>query len=286
MKKISICIILCMFMLLAGCMNMGNTPVPGEPIIEAFELGGCADASDGGEHHDECRIWTTDLCNMFQSQTAEKEFTVLFDGEEHTGTYWYSVVEQFNTVPVDYYQFEDGWFSVYSSDKRIASIAFYDVKEGNKGVDDCKDDAIRIAEQFIDVSEYSMEAKSDGIINSYKFHKSEFGYETCARLPVGISTSGKLVIFSEQMTKEFDDAFSKCANAEDIAKTLGSAQGEQTVADKVSQIYEKVEKQEVIKKLLVVTDSNEIGMVYIVDVEYLWGEDCMGSRVAILLTER
>ena len=82
--------------------------------------------------------------------------------------------------------------------------------------------------------------------------------------------------------------FSKCANVEDVAKALGSAQGEQVVADKVNQIYKKVEKLEIIKKLLVVTDSNEIGMVYIVNVEYLCGkeaEDRMTSRVSILLME-
>ncbi len=129
---------------------------------------------------------------------------IVFDGQPYQGTYWYSVTEMFNNYQSDYYTFDGGWFAVKSSTGALVSFVDCDVVEGNLTIEDCKDEAFRIANQVIDVEQYELTATSDGLINTYFFQKYIDGCKTCAKLAVGISTSGKIVSFGYAMIDEID----------------------------------------------------------------------------------
>ncbi len=234
----------------------------------AYEITASADETDGGLHLNETDIWSKENCNASLDSSIQESKTIVFDGQPYQGTYWYSVTEMFNNYQSDYYTFDGGWFAVKSSTGALVSFVDCDVVEGNLTIEDCKDEAFRIANQVIDVEQYELTATSDGLINTYFFQKYIDGCKTCAKLAVGISTSGKIVSFGYAMIDEIDLVVgNKTALLENTIENLNSVNGIGAIEEKVRRIYPNLHDYEIEDRTLVVAENGRVGVVYRVDVE-------------------
>jgi len=262
------------------------------PKMAAYEIVAAVDSNDGGLHADECTEWSTDKCSAFVSQSATNNKTVEFNGKTYIGEYWYSVVELFNTYQTDYYTFDDGWFAVNQSDNSLSSIIFYDIKTGSKTVDDCEEEALRLAKQYIDVDHYELTTQSDEYINTYIFQRYIDGCKTCANLSIGFSTNGDVVTFSVMMTDEIEANLNQrgIISAKSTVERLGSDNGKMVLENKIKSIYPNLNEYEIVEKIIVILDDGSVGMVYIADVTYTLSEteseeNVGSSRICILVRE-
>ncbi|MBO4831381.1 MAG: hypothetical protein J5569_02785 [Oscillospiraceae bacterium] len=220
-----------------------------------------------------CEIWKDTAVAPVGSGEKENSKTIEFNNKTYTGEYWRSTVPFLANYQVDKYRFEGGWFGIKHSDGNLSSMNFSDTRAGQKSVDDCKNEAIRIAAHYIDINQYELTAKTEDFLNTYVFQRYFEGIETIAKLTISISTNGKIVTFSQIMTEEVEDLL----NSGDInefkntIEKLTSEDSKKLVYEKIESIYKGYDILDcsIIKPIMVILDGGDIGVVYITDVSVI-----------------
>ena len=269
--KMKLCLIACVILITCGLCACSASRENSSVDIQAYEITATVDLNDGGTHVEEYPLWTVENCNAFSNSNAPAIKSVVFNGEEFTGSYWYSVIELYNNYQSDYYEFPGGWFAVNSSTGELVSIVFYSIREGDKTSEQCLELATTLAKQYIDIGEYVVNTVPGEFVHSYTFTRYINGIETCSKLSVGISTSGDIVAFSHMMLDAFDTSDSgkldtQVSNVE-LATTAIEERSSDIMAKKISTIYPENERYVISKKLLVILESGKPGIVYFVDVD-------------------
>ncbi|MBQ4039783.1 MAG: hypothetical protein IJC91_01505 [Oscillospiraceae bacterium] len=217
----------------------------------------------------EFHIWSTKLVNSFESIDAPKALDVEFDGNTYSGEYAYSVFLGFDTYRTDYYDMEHGWFEVNSANNKITAMVFTNIPDGgNITAEECEDEALRIANQFIDVSTYEMTVKTDKFFHSFSFEMKIAGLNTCARCYILFSKSGELVEFNLSMTEEMETLLDSgnIKAAERNVKWLTSEGAEYVLANKIRISNPSMDEYEIIDKTVVLLEDGEVAVAYTVDI--------------------
>lgn len=215
----------------------------------------------------EFQIWSTELVNSFESTNASKTLDVEFDGNTYSGEYAYSVFFEFDTYRTDFYNMEQGWFEVNSSNNKITDIVFTNTSDGGSiTAEECEAEALRIANQFIDVSKYEMTVKTDEFFHSFSFEMKIAGLNTCARCYMLFSKSGELVEFSLSMTDEMEEILDSgnINAAERNVKWLTSEGAEFVLANKIRISNPNMDKYEIIDKTVILLENGEVAVAYTV----------------------
>lgn len=156
---------------------------------------------------EETELWG----RSFQSETAPREKTVIFDGKQYTGTYRYSIYGIGRGVAGDCYESSDteaGWvsFSVSGETGELWYINFYAPETLSREAEKQGMDRLAVEEQarlwashFIDPSDYRMRQTyfnrddSGFIVYEYTFVRMVGDYDTMDRITVMLTDRGTLL---------------------------------------------------------------------------------------------
>ncbi len=239
--------------------------------IKLQEIAYASDGNDGGIHtYDEY------YSRMESNRAAEdipQEVTVQFEGKPYTGTYSDTVYEDFFNTKRQYcYDMDIGNFRVDASDGSLEALVVPDLKvcrdmqKGDKTIEDCKDLALKIAEQFINIDDYELTENGDyDGFNIYQFKRMICGYETRAMMNVCIDTFGNLELFSKSMTEEYDKFVSEIDENE-LKKNLtllDSETAHSAIEEKLKTIYPSMTDSYVKKTYLVLTPDDSFGLAFL-----------------------
>lgn len=250
--------------LVAAC-SYSNTTEPPSTSISVLEIGAAVDSSDGGVHVSEYEIWSENNCNLHVDTSAPGSMKISFNGKECVGEYWYSIVETGYLHISDYYTYSEGWFSVNRENKQLETIILTDFGSGEKTLDDCLKNAVTIAQQYIDLSQYELVSIAGDPVYSYQFIKKIADIETSDRLSVGVSSSGEITSFTNftSAKNEFTDSNETRRLIEDFT----SSDTNKMLENKIKSIYKDFSSYSVVDKRLVKLEKNKLGMLYTIDVD-------------------
>lgn len=146
-----------------------------------------------------------DLASPFESSNAAPTKTVVFEGNEYSGNYWYSVIEHNNSFISDYYKFENGWFSVKSSTNTLVSINLTEFEKGETPIGELRESAKKLAVKYININDtFILQEEHIGEFYSFKYVKHINGYPTNEFLLVSYSSGGTLIAFAQNMLGEYN----------------------------------------------------------------------------------
>ena len=207
--------------------------------------------------------------------------TVEFDGKTYTGKYEY-------TIPEDYYNPNKTARYTYGKDNNETETIFFDIdqngsltsfnivrdeegvilieKKGDKTVEDCRDEAFRIAGQFINTEDYEVTTKENDEIGvrDFYFKREVCGYETYANMSVHLNSCGQFYCFWRGNTNEFDNAVSQ-KTPEALSELLARLDSEETIAaieERIKSYNPTMTDYEVVRKTVVVAPNGSLGMVF------------------------
>ncbi len=292
MKKL-LMIILCLILAanLCSCETSEGTPSQVAPFgIKLQEVASAANKNDGGVHAYGEGQW--DMRGAKEGRTIPQELTITFDGKTYTGKYVDTYGYTYDTYNIDRYLVEADRisFDVDASDGSLETIMFPDRPEGDKTIEDCKTEALRIAKQYINTDLYELRTNTNDSLHTFFFRRKIGEYDTVAAMSIGIDKQGNCAYINRMMTDEFEEWISKQDESE-IKATLAKFDADIThsaIEEKVRSIYATMEKWEITNKLVVVTPDDKVGMVYTVlaylaGEEYHEGEGSYGTQILVTL---
>ncbi len=280
---------------------MRKTTVISIVLIICLALTACAAGHSNDVSHSQVSDDTTEksvVCvpwpekESADTENVAKSMTIEFDNKSYTGEYWRSNIVFLSGKQIDKYKFGNkGVFAVAHADGRLTDIEFLGrIRAGQKSIEDCKDEAVRIAAQYIDVDQYKLTTKTEGELHSFRFQRYIGDMKTVSQVSVLISTYGDLVQFSQMMTEEVENLTNR-RDIGEIIKTIGilnSDKGIGLVDEKIRSMYESKDNLNYVinDKVMVVLDDEDIGVVVVADVSWFEYPDKLdGARESFLLRE-
>lgn len=259
-------VIICVF--ITACSDSTTTDLSN---ISVLEIGCDPDTSEtAGIHFSEYGIGSEEKLNPHSDSEAPQTMETTFNGKNYSGDYWYSIIESYSLSLSDYYNFDNGWFSVNRDSGKLETIVFTDFGSGDKTVDECKTYAEDIASQYIDLSQYTLVSSPGDPVHGYQFIKMIDGIETSDVLSIAISSSGDISSFSN-FTNNDSNAMSKNEIPSEMSNAIEkfkSPEVTEMLEEKIYSNYENCTHYQIINQKLVRLENNEFGMVYIVDIEF------------------
>ena len=271
MKRILSAILLGIFViaLATACSNQSeplNTFASSETkVIEIEVLSGSSDGGIMVSEHGSC---SDAKRNPHEDQDAPRKAEVLFNGNTYAGEYMHSIVERHYFHVSDYYSSSFGIFSVNRETTQLESMMLYNHGEGDKSTDECKKIAEELAQQYIDLSQYSLTTKGDSL-RTYYFIRMIDGVATSDVLSVGVRSSGEIGIFSNYTSGKTKNAFSSADPKAigDMIERLSSSEVMAMVDGKVNEMYENCASYSIVDKVLIELENHELGLAYTIDGE-------------------
>ena len=259
-------VIICVF--ITACSDSTTTDFSN---ISVLEIGSDPDTSEAaGIHFSEYGLWSDANLNPHSDSEAQQTMEVTFNGKNYSGDYWYSIVESYSLSLSDYYNFDNGWFSVNRESGKLETIVFTNFGSGDKSVEECKTYAEDIASQYIDLSQYTLVSSEGDPVHGYQFIKMIDGFETSDVLTIAISSSGDISSFSN-FTNNDSNKMSKNEIPSEMSNAIEkfkSPEVAEMLEEKIYSNYENCTHYQIINQKLVRLENNEFGMVYIVDIEF------------------
>lgn len=134
----------------SGCKSKDNLTV--------LRVGGGIDSGYKSETMGEFELWLPENINPHLDETADKKFSVNFNGKTYSGDYKSSKVELMTNYRCDRYMMTDGYFEINAETNELFSIHIFNPKSTEKKVA-LKDGEIlaqKIAAKYIDVNNYKL----------------------------------------------------------------------------------------------------------------------------------
>lgn len=283
MKKILACCVTLLCILLVSCSQIHT----GEVMEEHYYNLPCADSDFYLKSLDEYELWTSEKVNIHENKGAQSKMTVQFNGKTYSGEYWYSSTEFYNTYESDFYEFDEGWFSVKSGTNELDSIAFSGVSKGNCSKEECLKIAKSIANKYIDINEYELNIDTDETINYYTFVRKINGLETCDRLSVGVATNGEIVTFNAWMCSEFKRVAEMKDYPEEwmlfkVDDLLGN-NFDESITEMIKRSNRNIENVHVESVIMVSLGDSDYGLAYTVEGEFVTPESDGSEKIEPIL---
>jgi len=252
-------------------------------VIEIEVLSG---SSDGGSMVSEHGSSDDAKRNPHEDKDAPRTAEVLFSGKTYTGEYMLSIVQRHYFHVSDYYSSSFGIFSVNRETTQLESMMLYNHGEGDKSTDECKKIAEELAQQYIDLSQYSLTTKGDSL-RTYYFIRMIDGVATSDVLSVGVRSSGEIGIFSNYTSGKTKNAFSSADPKAigDMIERLSSSEVMEMIDKKVNTIYEDCASYSIENKVLVDLENNELGLIYVIAGKFTPIQIEEGYMVSEFITE-
>lgn len=277
----------------AACSNRsGPLDTSASSELKVIKIEVLSGSSDGGSMVSEHGSSDDAKRNPHEDKDAPRTAEVLFSGKTYTGEYMLSIVQRHYFHVSDYYSSSFGIFSVNRETTQLESMMLYNHGEGDKSTDECKKIAEELAQQYIDLSQYSMTTKGDSL-RTYYFIRMIDGVATSDVLSVGVRSSGEIGIFSNYTSGKTKNAFSSADPKAigDMIERLSSSEVMTMIDKKVNAMYENCASWSIVDKVLVELENHKIGLAYMIDGELepiRTGENQImksGFRIELLVSE-
>ena len=190
--------------------------------------------------------------------------TVEFDGSEYQGTYAYTNYLFYNNYRSDYYEFENGEFSVNEDTGKVDSIFFYNRGEGNKTAEDCKDKAAELASKFININDYELSIEENESGSVFYFERAIGGYKAASMVTVLFSNSGELISLIARSTEGMNEllASESYGSLEERVQLLSSDDAQNGLEKKIDQVVPDCDEYNILDTTIVFLRDGNIGLLY------------------------
>lgn len=256
-----------------------TTKAPAISLV-ALCVSGQSDSTIGAEITSELEWWSCD-CTEFQDDSAPRTLTVTFNGNSYTGTYKYSVVYMPEIYQSDYYEMENGDFSVHPETGELESFDLDDRQYGEMTAEDCLEIAEEAARQIADISEYTLTVEPGKTLHWYTFTRYIGDVKTAERISIGVSTAGLVRRFESTQLGAFDVNYAASAtlstSAAQSIEALFSEQADAVLEEKINMMYAGLDEAypdsdptlsyEVTESRLVMLPDNTLGVLQTVETD-------------------
>lgn len=248
----------------------------------ALEIGSF-DNMDGGNHISEYPIWSPEMLNYHQDQSAPKEVSIVFNGNTYVGNYQKTSVSIPNTYLSHRYKGQNVYFETNKATGELTSISFvYEPsKEATLTENDCKKIADGIADDYVVLKDYLVETSSfaiyENMVYSFTYYREINGYKTSDSLTVSIDGNGKIFSFGMNSLGAFKDIESVSYNSDKVQNAINS---------KLNDIYkDKSSRKEynIDKSILVRLEDGSVALLYTINNQFEDGNETHGSQVQLLV---
>jgi len=195
---------------------------------------------DTAIHHDaENCYWSRSHRTPHTRAQASPNVTIEFCGKTYDGKYRYSIVDGYCNFQSDYYGYDGGFFAIHENSGEVITFAVMNPETGSFPFDQCKEQAIELASQWINPSDYKLSYSTDEFIHSFLFEKYYGDLNSCAVLSLGYNTKGDLVTFQRFMTEEMNAAEQTLGMDQmmRIAALFSSKETEEEIHDYIENVY-------------------------------------------------
>ena len=204
------------------------------------------------------------------AQEPQSRLTVVFDGKEYSGKYDHTVVNSLGMCTNHIYQGDDLFFSIDATNGELTSIhfvyRFVDSEISDELLVSCRNEAQRIAEQYIDTSYFVLEEKNEHELGmSFIYTQFVGGMKTENHLQVSFNGQGNLDTFNIYVSEGYKLISQE--GVDDTAKlveTLSSKAAEQTALNKAKSAFADIDvkKYEIREPKLYVMPDGKLVMAY------------------------
>ncbi len=235
-----LCIVccLCLLALLPSCkeplpkQNEETTALSTKQVAgyQAFLVGGASDSAGDVANSSEYDLWPIEEQNPHQDASAPREYTVLFDGKEYTGTYSRTELSAPRTYKVHkYFNFDERCsFSVHAQTGELMYINLPTslIKPYPVDKEKCAESAKSYAARYIDLNTYQTEEiiydEGGEYFYSLRFYREIGGYRTNDILRISVNGSGEIVTMEQSMLGSFDGVTDFPIDEQSASATLES----------------------------------------------------------------
>ncbi len=276
LKKICslLTIILSITLLLSACS-------PAKTIAQKFEFSEYHTTVDSANGNNSTSV---DLASPFENPNALPAKTVVFEGVEYSGNYWYSVIEHNNTFISDYYKLENGWFAVKSATDSLVNINFTNFEKGNVPLAELREAAENFAVKYININDkFILKEEQTGEFYSFKYVKHIDGYPTNEFLLVSYSSGGTLIAFAQNMIGEYNLS---ALSSEEVTRLEEMTSGE--VEEEIKNIFFEEDDKTVEKNITFIKHEGKICALYnylVKRTETVNELTSVGSHTTLILVE-
>ena len=273
------CIILtvCICLLLCGCLEsqVNYSPDP-EKTFTLYQLG-----NDDGLATNSSVNYIPNWKDMFQDDdtSPESSIQVLFNGTVYEGEWRRSSYTQGNNYRTDYYKYDNGTFGIDSRTKEMVEIVFfYDDISSTISIAEAENIARSVAEQYIDTSYYDLVVDDN---TNLEYNPAAFpdyiftwdrwinGVKCWDNLRVVITTDGRVQLFCQYMTSEFQEfvSHSKEEDLNEIVEELNSKTVREMIENTIKmncRYPDQLGSIDIQDPLLVLLPGDQLGAIYTV----------------------
>ena len=236
--------------------------------IQALEVGGVADSTDGGNHKSEYEPWASENIGRFEDKTAPRDFSITFNKNDVVGKYKRSERNRFVNYSIDVYEGDGFTFSVRSDTKRVISFSYMNRESGNLTEAECRKLADKFVSAYLDINSCNVEVNPASDWYNYFYRRTITDINTCELISISVSTSGEICYFENQMIGEFEKLDISIKQIENRVLQLKSGEAMKVLDDKVNSIYTGYVSYETDDGTVVILDNGEIGVLYKVVANY------------------
>ena len=260
MKRLSIIIAI----ILIICTSCGSSKIN----IQYYSLPGFVSMGSATEIRTEQNPFREHEISVFsKADLMGSTKRIEFDGIEYEGTYSDSRYMFYNNYLSDFYEFEHGEFSINENNGKLDTILVYNTEEGDESFEQCKEKAITLASEYINLEEYKVRVEEREWMYTFQFEKTIGGCKAASQVIVSVSTSGEIISFIAESTDEMEAFLSseKLDSYEEKVRKLTSDEAKAGLDEKIMEVDPNCDEYNVIDTRVVFLRNGDIGVLYKVE---------------------